>query len=41
MATAGIFSSLDSLHQTADFAGAVEQRVIGVAVQVDEWSVGH
>ena len=29
------------LHQAADFAGAVEQRVIGMAMQVDERGVGH
>ena len=41
MATAGFFCSATSLHETADLAGAVEQRVIGVAVQVDEGCIGH
>ncbi len=29
------------VHQLGDFAGAVEQGVVGVAVQVDEGGVGH
>ena len=31
----------DELHQLRDLAGAVEQRVVGVAVKVDEGRVGH
>ena len=31
----------DEVHQLGDFAGSVEQRIIGVAVQMDEWLFGH
>ena len=32
---------LDDRHQLGDFAGAIEQRVIGVAMQVNEGPFGH
>ena len=38
MATAGIFCSTTMLHELVDLASAIEQGIIGVAVQVDE---GH
>ena len=41
MATAGIFCSATSSISWSDFAGAVEQGIIGVAVQVDERTIGH
>ena len=31
----------DDIHQLADLAGAVEEGVVGVAVEVDEGFVGH
>jgi len=31
----------DDIHQLADLAGAVEKRIVGVAMQVDERFVGH
>jgi hypothetical protein len=31
----------DKIHKLADLARAVEQRVVGVAVKMDEWRVGH
>ena len=41
MATAGIFLFGDDLHELGDFAGPVEQGVVGVAVEVDEGFIGH
>ncbi len=41
MATAGIFCSATRLHQLADFARAVEQGVIGMAMEMDEGRFGH
>ena len=41
MATAGIFCSAHDLHELGDFAGSVEQGVIGVAMEVDEGFIGH
>ena len=32
---------LDHLHELAGLAGAVEQRVVGVAVEMDEGLVAH
>ena len=29
------------LHELVDFAGAVEQGIVGVVVEVDEWGFGH
>ena len=37
----GHFLLGDHLHELIDFAGAVEQRVVGVVVEVNEWSFGH
>ena len=41
MATAGIFCSATRSHQLGDIAGAVEQGVVGMAMQVDERGIGH
>jgi hypothetical protein len=38
MATAGIFLLGGDLYQPVDIAGAIEERVVGVAVQMDK---GH
>jgi hypothetical protein len=37
----GHFLFGDHLHQLIDFAGAVEQGIVGVVVEVNEWSFGH
>ena len=37
----GHFLLGDDVHQLVDFAGAVEKRVVGVVVKVNEWSLGH
>ncbi len=31
----------DDVHELADFAGAVEQRVVGMAMKMNEWSIRH
>ncbi len=37
----GHFLLGDDVHQLVDFAGAVEKRVVGVVMKVNEWSLGH
>ncbi len=37
----GHFLLGDDLHELVDFAGAVEQRIVGVVVEVYEWSFGQ
>ncbi len=37
----GLFLLGDEIHETADLTGAVEQRIISVAMQVDEGCIGH
>ena len=37
----GHFLLGDDVHELVDFAGAVEQGIVGVAVEVNEWSFGH
>jgi hypothetical protein len=31
----------DDIHQLVDFAGAVEQGIVGVVVKMNEWSLSH
>ena len=37
----GHFLFGDDIHELIDFAGAVEQGIVGVVVEVNEWSFGH
>ncbi len=37
----GHFLLRDDVHQLVDFAGAVEQGIVGVVVQMNEWIFGH